>query len=244
MSDKTAEDVARGSDLPRRWQMADPKRIVVIGGGLAGAKGVEALRSNGYTGSLTLVSDEADLPYERPPLSKDYLQGKAGFEKAVVHPAEWYQHNDVDLRRSVAAMSIDRDRNQVQLADGTVLGYDKLLLATGAIPRKLELAHGRRGLLPALAPRLRRAADLLRRGQPRRGHRSRLDRPRGRCRRTRRRHRGHPRRQRRPAAARRYSGRRWARCSPSCTASTVSTCASGRRSTRSPSTTPGWRPVW
>jgi NADPH-dependent 2,4-dienoyl-CoA reductase/sulfur reductase-like enzyme len=119
--------------------MADPRRIVVIGGGLAGAKAVEALRTKGYDGSLTLISDEPDLPYERPPLSKDYLQGKAEFEKAVVHPAEWYKKNDVDLRRSVAAMSIDRERHQVELADGTVLAYDKLLLATGAIPRKLSL---------------------------------------------------------------------------------------------------------
>jgi 3-phenylpropionate/trans-cinnamate dioxygenase ferredoxin reductase component len=122
--------------------MAEPKRIVVIGGGLAGAKAVEALRAKGYGGSLTLIADEADLPYERPPLSKEYLQGKAEFEKAIVHPADWYEQNDVDLRRSVAAMSIDRDRNQVELADGTVLAYDKLLLATGAIPRKLSLSGG------------------------------------------------------------------------------------------------------
>ena len=119
-----------------------PKRIVVVGGGLAGAKAVEALRANNYAGTLTLVSDEPDLPYERPPLSKDYLQGKVEFAKAVVHPAEWYQSHDVDLRRSTAVMSIDRERNQVQLADGDVLVYDKLLLATGAIPRRLSVPGG------------------------------------------------------------------------------------------------------
>jgi NADPH-dependent 2,4-dienoyl-CoA reductase/sulfur reductase-like enzyme len=123
--------------------MADsPKRIVVIGGGLAGAKGVEALRAKGFTGTLTLISDETDLPYERPPLSKEYLQGKAEFEKAVVHPADWYESNDVDLRLGVAVMSIDRDRNQIELADGTLLAYDKLLLATGAVPRRLNVDGG------------------------------------------------------------------------------------------------------
>jgi 3-phenylpropionate/trans-cinnamate dioxygenase ferredoxin reductase subunit len=120
--------------------MADiPQRIVVIGGGLAGAKGVEALRAKGFEGTLTLISDESDLPYERPPLSKDYLQGKAEFEKAVVHPADWYESNKVDLRLGVAVMSVDRDRKQVDLADRTILAYDRLLLATGAVPRKLNV---------------------------------------------------------------------------------------------------------
>jgi 3-phenylpropionate/trans-cinnamate dioxygenase ferredoxin reductase component len=120
--------------------MADtPKRIVVIGGGLAGAKAVEALRAQGFQGALTLVGDEADLPYERPPLSKAYLQGAAPFEKSVVNTAEWYLANDVDLKRGIAAMSLDRDAHQVTLADGSTLGYDKLLLATGAVPRHLDV---------------------------------------------------------------------------------------------------------
>jgi 3-phenylpropionate/trans-cinnamate dioxygenase ferredoxin reductase subunit len=120
--------------------MADiPQRIVVIGGGLAGAKGVEALRAKGFEGTLTLISDESDLPYERPPLSKDYLQGKAEFEKAVVHSTDWYESNNVDLRLGVAVMSVDRDRKQVDLADRTILAYDRLLLATGAVPRKLSV---------------------------------------------------------------------------------------------------------
>jgi 3-phenylpropionate/trans-cinnamate dioxygenase ferredoxin reductase subunit len=120
--------------------MADsPKRIVVIGGGLAAAKAAEALRDQGFSGALTVVSDEPDLPYERPPLSKEYLQGKAEFDKAIVHPASWYQEHDVDLRLSTAAMSIDRDARTITLADGDRLPYDRLLLATGAIPRRLNL---------------------------------------------------------------------------------------------------------
>jgi NADPH-dependent 2,4-dienoyl-CoA reductase/sulfur reductase-like enzyme len=119
-----------------------PKRIVVIGGGLAGAKAVEALREKGYDGELTLVADESDLPYERPPLSKDFLQRKAEFDVAIVHPADWYDENKIDLRLGVAAMSIDRDGHEVRLADGSTLNYDKLLLATGARPRQLRVAGG------------------------------------------------------------------------------------------------------
>jgi NADPH-dependent 2,4-dienoyl-CoA reductase/sulfur reductase-like enzyme len=116
-----------------------PQRIVVIGGGLAAAKTVEALRGDGYSGRLDLVSDEPDLPYERPPLSKDYLQGKADFDSAVVHDEQWYADHDVTLHRGVAAMSVDRDKHQVELATKDVLPYDKLVLATGAVPRKLDL---------------------------------------------------------------------------------------------------------
>jgi NADPH-dependent 2,4-dienoyl-CoA reductase/sulfur reductase-like enzyme len=119
-----------------------PKRIVVIGGGLAGAKAVEALREQGYDGTLDLVADEPDLPYERPPLSKDYLQGKAEFDSAVVHTAEWYAEHDVTLHRGVAAMSIDRDAHEVTLANETVLPYDRMLLATGAVPRRLDVPGG------------------------------------------------------------------------------------------------------
>ncbi|MGH8862179.1 MAG: NAD(P)/FAD-dependent oxidoreductase [Jatrophihabitantaceae bacterium] len=119
-----------------------PKHVVVIGGGLAAAKTVEALRDQGYQGSLDLVTDEADLPYERPPLSKDYLQGNAEFDAAVVHDEAWYADHDVTLHRGVAAMSLDRDRHEVTLADDARLRYDKLVLATGAVPRKLDVPGG------------------------------------------------------------------------------------------------------
>ena len=116
-----------------------PSRIVVIGGGLAAAKTVEALRSEGYEGKLDLVTDEADLPYERPPLSKEYLQGKAEFDKAVAHDEKWYADHDVTLHRRTAAMGIDRERHEIELSDTDILRYDKLVLATGAVPRKLGL---------------------------------------------------------------------------------------------------------
>src|SRR3954469_9492688 len=85
-----------------------PESVVIVGGGLAGAKTAEALREQGYDRSITLVAAEQELPYERPPLSKGYLAGKDGFEKAVVHPLEWYAEHDVDLRRGAEVSRFDR----------------------------------------------------------------------------------------------------------------------------------------
>jgi 3-phenylpropionate/trans-cinnamate dioxygenase ferredoxin reductase component len=116
-----------------------PDRIVIVGGGLAGAKATEALRDNGYTGSLTLIGAEKHLPYERPPLSKSYLAGNSEFDEAIVHSAEWYDENRVTLRLGVHVTGIDANTHQVVLDDGTSIGYDKLLLATGALPRRLTL---------------------------------------------------------------------------------------------------------
>jgi 3-phenylpropionate/trans-cinnamate dioxygenase ferredoxin reductase subunit len=116
-----------------------PESVVIIGGGLGGAKAAEALREQGYHGSITLISNEADAPYERPPLSKAYLAGQAPFEDALVHPLPWYGEHDVDLRLSTSATAFDKDAHTVTLNDGTTLSYDKLLLATGATPRVLSV---------------------------------------------------------------------------------------------------------
>ena len=113
--------------------------MVVIGAGLAGAKAVEALRGNGFTGAVTLVGAELHLPYERPPLSKSYLAGQSTFDDAVVHPAQWYEEHDVDLRLGMRATAVDPATHTVTLAEGSTLGYRKLLLATGAIPRRLPV---------------------------------------------------------------------------------------------------------
>jgi 3-phenylpropionate/trans-cinnamate dioxygenase ferredoxin reductase subunit len=115
--------------------------FVIVGGGLAGAKAAEALRDQGFVGDIVLVADESDRPYERPPLSKDYLAGKAERDSVFVHSESWYTDNNVDLRRGVAATAIDRVSHQVTLADGTSIGYDKLLLATGSSPRHLPGAE-------------------------------------------------------------------------------------------------------
>ncbi|WP_037358681.1 NAD(P)/FAD-dependent oxidoreductase [Amycolatopsis orientalis] len=116
--------------------------FVIIGAGLAGAKAAEALRDKGFDGKITIVGDERHLPYERPPLSKDYLMGNAEAESFQVHDAAWYAEKNVELRQGVKATAISRDEKQVTLDDGTSLGYDKLLLATGASPRQLPDAAG------------------------------------------------------------------------------------------------------
>jgi NADPH-dependent 2,4-dienoyl-CoA reductase/sulfur reductase-like enzyme len=116
-----------------------PQRVVIVGGGLAGAKGAEALRAQGYTGAITLIADEHHLPYERPPLSKGYLAGSAAFDEAVVLPEDWYREHDVDLRLGTRAAALDLAGRRVQVDGGPDVEYDKLLLATGSVPRRLPI---------------------------------------------------------------------------------------------------------
>jgi NADPH-dependent 2,4-dienoyl-CoA reductase/sulfur reductase-like enzyme len=118
--------------------VSTPESVVIVGGGLAGAKAAEALRDKGFDGPVTLIGDETDLPYERPPLSKAYLAGQAPFDDAVVHPRDWYDEHHVELRLGVRASSLDTAAHEVGLADGTSLRYGRLLLATGAVPRRLR----------------------------------------------------------------------------------------------------------
>lgn len=119
--------------------MSTPQHIVIIGGGLAGAKSAEALRKQGYKGGVTIVCAEPHLPYERPPLSKDFLAGKSEFAQAVVHPLSWYKENDIRVRQHTRATGVDPGRRQVTLDSGGVLSYDKLILATGSVARHLPL---------------------------------------------------------------------------------------------------------
>ena len=118
--------------------MAD-QTFVVVGAGLAGAKAVEALRAQGFAGRLVLVGAERHLPYERPPLSKGYLKGESALEDATVHDQAWYDDHDVELLLGESASALDPAAHQVTVA-GEPLGYDKLLLATGSSPRRLDLS--------------------------------------------------------------------------------------------------------
>lgn len=112
--------------------------IVIVGGGLAGARTAEQLRKLGYTDPVTIVSDEKHLPYDRPPLSKDVLHdtGKS-LADVVLQPAEFYADNDITLRLAAAAQSVDTAARTLTLTDGTVLDYDELVIATGLVPKRI-----------------------------------------------------------------------------------------------------------
>jgi 3-phenylpropionate/trans-cinnamate dioxygenase ferredoxin reductase subunit len=113
--------------------------FIIAGGGLAGAKAAEELREQGFDGPIVLAAEEEIRPYERPPLSKEYLQGKAGRDTIFVHPPDWYEANGVELLPGTAVTGIDRGRREVTLSGGAHLAYGKLLLATGSVPRRLPL---------------------------------------------------------------------------------------------------------
>ena len=111
------------------------KGIVIVGGGLAAARTAEQLRSSDYSGRITIVSDEVHLPYDRPPLSKEVLRKEV--DDVALKPREWYDEKDITLRLGSAATSLDTAAQTVTLADGTVLGYDELVIATGLVPRRI-----------------------------------------------------------------------------------------------------------
>ena len=119
--------------------MTDPSTVAVVGAGLAGGKAVEALRAEGFGGRIVLFGDEPHHPYERPPLSKGYLQGNDERDTVFVHPESWYSEHDVDLRLGAAVTGLDRHAHELMTDDGQPVHYDRLLLATGASPRHLRL---------------------------------------------------------------------------------------------------------
>ncbi|MFF4094515.1 NAD(P)/FAD-dependent oxidoreductase [Streptomyces sp. NPDC001834] len=113
--------------------------FVIVGGGLAGAKAAETLRAEGFSGRVILLGDERDHPYERPPLSKGYLSGKEARDSVFVHEPAWYAGAEIELHLGQPVTALDRVDRSVRLGDGTVVHYDKLLLATGAEPRRLPV---------------------------------------------------------------------------------------------------------
>ena len=109
--------------------------ILIVGGGLAATRTAEQLRKSEYTGPVTIVSDEVHLPYDRPPLSKDVLH--ADLDDVALKPAEFYTDNNITLRLGSAVTSLDTAAQTVTLADGAVLGYDELVIATGLVPKRI-----------------------------------------------------------------------------------------------------------
>jgi 3-phenylpropionate/trans-cinnamate dioxygenase ferredoxin reductase component len=108
---------------------------VIVGGGLAAARTAEQLRRSEYTGAITIVSDEDHLPYDRPPLSKEVL--RAEVDDVTLKPAEFYEENDITLLLGNGARSVNTAAQSVTLADGSDLGYDELIIATGLVPRTI-----------------------------------------------------------------------------------------------------------
>jgi 3-phenylpropionate/trans-cinnamate dioxygenase ferredoxin reductase component len=120
--------------------------MVIVGGGKAGARAAIAFRENGYEGSVTLVSDEALLPYDRPPLSKASISGEAEPEPVYLLDEGMMKSLNVRFLGGAAVSSVDRAAKSISLSDGKELGYERLLIATGAAPRKLSLAGAARAL--------------------------------------------------------------------------------------------------
>lgn len=114
--------------------------VLIVGAGHAGAACAIALRQGGYEGSICLVGDEAELPYERPPLSKDYLAGERAFERILIRPAAFWRERAIDVRAATRIVAVDAENHVAVTADGESLGYDKLVWAAGGSPRRLTCA--------------------------------------------------------------------------------------------------------
>jgi 3-phenylpropionate/trans-cinnamate dioxygenase ferredoxin reductase subunit len=117
-------------------------RVVIVGASLAGATAAFTLRDEGFDGQVVLVGEEATPPYERPPLSKELLRGEAGLERAIVRPVDAYEAAGIELRLGTAALRVDPGSRQVELADGSSLAYDAVVVATGGRPRRLAVPGG------------------------------------------------------------------------------------------------------
>ena len=116
--------------------------MIVAGAGHAGGQAAASLRQEGYDGDIVIVGDEPHIPYQRPPLSKQYLAGEHGLERVYLRPEKFYADRNVTIESGVRIESIDRAAQTVATSDGDVLSYTKLLLATGSRPRRLQLEGG------------------------------------------------------------------------------------------------------
>src|SRR5919197_4485836 len=113
--------------------------FVIVGASLAGAKAAETLREEGFDGRVVLLGAEPHRPYERPPLSKDYVRGEADRSAAFVHDEDFYAKHDIELRTSANVTALDLGAREVELDGGERLGFSKLLLTPGAEPRRIPI---------------------------------------------------------------------------------------------------------
>src|SRR6266567_3257893 len=116
------------------------QRFVIVGAGLTGGAAASTLRDEGFDGEIVLIGEEPHAPYERPPLSKEYLRGEQPFEKGYLRPPEWYEQNGVGLRLATRATRVDVADRVVHLRDGGFVRYDRALVATGGRNRRLAVA--------------------------------------------------------------------------------------------------------
>ena len=116
-----------------------PETLVVVGAGLAGGSAAATLRQEGFDGRLVLVGAEPQPPYERPPLSKEYLRGESPFEQALSQPLDFYGENDIETRFGVRAARVDAAQETVELDGGERIAYDGLLVATGVRNRRVPI---------------------------------------------------------------------------------------------------------
>src|SRR5580658_4490815 len=111
--------------------------IVIVGGGQAGAQAVDTLRREGFLGRLVLVSDESELPYQRPPLSEKFLTGEMPADRLVFRHKAFYEQHNVELKLGARAVSLDPRSRSLTLSNGETIVYGRLLLCVGAVARQL-----------------------------------------------------------------------------------------------------------
>ncbi len=119
--------------------MSDIETILIVGASLAGVKAAENLRKEGYDGRIEMFGDDPRPPYERPPLSKEYLRGESDLGTVLVHPEAWYEEQRIELRLSTAVRAIEPATREVVLHGGRRVAFDRLLIATGTAPRRLDI---------------------------------------------------------------------------------------------------------
>lgn len=139
--------------------VADRADVVIVGGGHGGAQAAIALRQNGFAGSILLIGRETDIPYERPPLSKEYLAREKTFERICIRPAQFWADKEVTLALGREVVALDAAAKSVTLGDGATVGYGALIWATGGDPRRLTCAGA--DLAGVHAVRTRADADRL-----------------------------------------------------------------------------------
>jgi 3-phenylpropionate/trans-cinnamate dioxygenase ferredoxin reductase component len=140
--------------------MDEPRTLVIVGANLTGGAAASTLREEGFDGRVVLIGDEPHVPYERPPLSKEYLRGEKEFEATLLRPTEWYADAGVELRLEQRASRVDSVGRVVQLEDGERVAYDRILVATGGTNHRLTIpGHDLEGIFDL---RTRADADRIR----------------------------------------------------------------------------------